>query len=312
MTNTETDLKPCQCGAGMLVDNSKPDLDPDWEALQAGVKFCASRDGDVCWIKCTKCYASTRPCNTEEQATKEWNDGKLLPPIASRFFSKPAENAFMSEEIPKRSKPFTNPATPDHGLDKARNDALIDLDYIQNWSGSYGVTTDRFNNIRKALSSPVVGNAVNIDIDPNQFAVLLTHLREGKKAASWMIDTLDYCFSRIVESHEAYTEKDGNADGVDLRALKELVKGDCSLVNNTEKAVAYEVMDYLYERGFIHNQTPPATGWQIPDGWQIVPTEPTQEQMAAGMNADLNAGNAVDVYQAMIGAAPKPDETSNG
>jgi hypothetical protein len=86
MTNTETDLKPCQCGAGMLVDNNKPDLDPDWEALQAGVKFCASRDGDVCWIKCTKCHASTRPCNTEEQATKEWNDGKLLPPIASRFF----------------------------------------------------------------------------------------------------------------------------------------------------------------------------------------------------------------------------------
>jgi hypothetical protein len=185
MTNTETDLKPCQCGAGMLVDNSKPDLDPDWEALQAGVKFCASRDGDVCWIKCTKCYASTRPCNTEEQATKEWNDGKLLPPIASRFFSKPAENAFMSEEIPKRSKPFTNPATPDHGLDKA--EALLDdgwtvsglLDHVKSIIDFTAITNHEPNNkddlkaamkrgaevmaqrFEAALSSPVVGNAVN-------------------------------------------------------------------------------------------------------------------------------------------------------
>ena len=46
----------------------------------------------------------------------------------------------------------------------------------------------------------------------------------------------------------------------------------------------------------------------IPDGWVLVPKEPTTNQWAAGMQAfDSGMDKVTRVYKAMLGAAPKQE-----
>lgn len=46
----------------------------------------------------------------------------------------------------------------------------------------------------------------------------------------------------------------------------------------------------------------------IPEGWKLVPTKPTQEMLEAGQTEWLDSGGAdpsFDVYRAMLAAAPE-------
>lgn len=52
----------------------------------------------------------------------------------------------------------------------------------------------------------------------------------------------------------------------------------------------------------------------LPEGWQLVPVEPTEEMCEAGANAPLKVRQAEVtwigvIYRAMIAAAPSPDGT---
>ena len=52
---------------------------------------------------------------------------------------------------------------------------------------------------------------------------------------------------------------------------------------------------------------PPAPS--VPDGWKLVPVEPTPEMMRSGMNVPFNkAARHNAVYRAMLAAAPTPAE----
>ena len=47
----------------------------------------------------------------------------------------------------------------------------------------------------------------------------------------------------------------------------------------------------------------------VPDGWKLVPVEPTPEMMRSGMNVPFNkAARHNAVYRAMLAAAPTPAE----
>lgn len=51
--------------------------------------------------------------------------------------------------------------------------------------------------------------------------------------------------------------------------------------------------------------------WQArcPDGWQVVPKEPTQYQQNAGSAERYHKqGNCEDIYKSMLSAAPRPGE----
>ncbi|HHQ4791289.1 TPA: hypothetical protein ACSP21_002184 [Aeromonas veronii] len=49
----------------------------------------------------------------------------------------------------------------------------------------------------------------------------------------------------------------------------------------------------------------------VPEGWKVVPIEPTDKMYVAGESAywskDTNRGSIVSTYRAMIAAAPQPD-----
>lgn len=50
----------------------------------------------------------------------------------------------------------------------------------------------------------------------------------------------------------------------------------------------------------------------VPEGWKVVPVEPTDQMYVAGNSAywstSTNRGAIVSTYSAMIDAAPQPDE----
>ncbi|GKQ61230.1 hypothetical protein KAM338_14070 [Aeromonas caviae] len=50
----------------------------------------------------------------------------------------------------------------------------------------------------------------------------------------------------------------------------------------------------------------------VPEGWKVVPVEPTDQMYVAGNSAywstSTNRGAIVSTYSAMIAAAPQPDE----
>lgn len=65
-------------------------------------------------------------------------------------------------------------------------------------------------------------------------------------------------------------------------------------------------------------QTPGVQKWyepiryEVPEGWQLVPVEPTEEMCEAGANAPLKVRQAEVtwigvIYRAMLAAAPSPD-----
>lgn len=59
-----------------------------------------------------------------------------------------------------------------------------------------------------------------------------------------------------------------------------------------------------------------ARGWQrVPEGWQVVPKVPNEAMFEAANKAHVDAGTlfyegaeTIDVYRAMLAAAPKPEE----
>ena len=55
---------------------------------------------------------------------------------------------------------------------------------------------------------------------------------------------------------------------------------------------------------------PPAPS--VPDGWKLVPVEPTPEMMRSGMNVPINkAARHNAVYRSMLEAAPQPEPLSD-
>lgn len=62
--------------------------------------------------------------------------------------------------------------------------------------------------------------------------------------------------------------------------------------------------DTLYVRADVVTGNSPA----IPDGWKLVPNEPTTKQWAAGMQAfEYGMDKVTRVYKAMIAAAPQQE-----
>ena len=51
-----------------------------------------------------------------------------------------------------------------------------------------------------------------------------------------------------------------------------------------------------------------ATETIIPKGWQLVPEEPTQGMRTEGRELYRSDGDELDIWQAMLAAAPKPEE----
>lgn len=53
----------------------------------------------------------------------------------------------------------------------------------------------------------------------------------------------------------------------------------------------------------------------VPEGWKVVPVEPTDQMYVAGNSAywstSTNRGAIVSTYSAMLAAAPQPDEGIN-
>ena len=53
--------------------------------------------------------------------------------------------------------------------------------------------------------------------------------------------------------------------------------------------------------------TPQAPSAQVPEGWKLVPVEPTEEMLTAGAGAvDINSHSPLATYAAMLSAAPTP------
>lgn len=51
-----------------------------------------------------------------------------------------------------------------------------------------------------------------------------------------------------------------------------------------------------------------ATRYEVPEGWQLVPVEPTAYQVLVGRNAKPTDDElCVAIYRAMLAAAPKPE-----
>ena len=47
----------------------------------------------------------------------------------------------------------------------------------------------------------------------------------------------------------------------------------------------------------------------IPEGWQLVPVEPTEAMLDAGEMIDGDGVTYVDLFKAMLAAAPKPENS---
>ena len=58
-------------------------------------------------------------------------------------------------------------------------------------------------------------------------------------------------------------------------------------------------------KGGAENHSP-GVGNMVPDGWQLVPVEPTIEMVQAATNSAVGFGTRA-AYQAMLSAAPKPE-----
>jgi hypothetical protein len=59
----------------------------------------------------------------------------------------------------------------------------------------------------------------------------------------------------------------------------------------------------------LYTHTQPA----VPEGWKLVPIEPTHEMTEQGaQEADWYAHNAYDCYKAMLDAAPQPPKGGEG
>ena len=58
--------------------------------------------------------------------------------------------------------------------------------------------------------------------------------------------------------------------------------------------------------------------WRVPEGWRLVPVEPTREMLLAAEAKHPPAGKAgaiglaVEMYRAMLSAAPLPKEPGHG
>ena len=58
-------------------------------------------------------------------------------------------------------------------------------------------------------------------------------------------------------------------------------------------------------KGGAENHSP-AAGKKEPEGWQLVPVEPTIEMVQAATHKSVGFGTRA-AYQAMLAAAPKPE-----
>lgn len=86
---------------------------------------------------------------------------------------------------------------------------------------------------------------------------------------------------------------------------KEQKKRARELIKNTDHAIGLGIMKQLLRE--LIDAPEQASG--VPDGWKLVPVEPTPEMMRSGMNVPFNkAARHNAVYRAMLAAAPTPAE----
>lgn len=79
----------------------------------------------------------------------------------------------------------------------------------------------------------------------------------------------------------------------------------CELLNMREQ-VATDEIERLRQRVQELEPQPNTNPAPIPEGWQLVPIEPTEEMRDEGREMYRNDGDELDIYQAMLAAAPKP------
>ncbi|QDJ96123.1 hypothetical protein KE336_gp10 [Aeromonas phage 4_D05] len=92
-----------------------------------------------------------------------------------------------------------------------------------------------------------------------------------------------------------------------VRDLVELPYSTCGLLERLE--VRERARDLLAGQVPDHAEHPLAT---VPEGWQLVPVEPTEEMCEAGANAPLKVRQAEVtwigvIYRAMLAAATRPE-----
>ncbi len=213
-------------------------------------------------------------------------------------------------------------ATPDHGLDKVRYVLERCLHFKTN-EGQKNLVKEALA-ILDGLSSPVVGNAVNDEAVVTLKAMIEKREDVGvENKTGWFAKELNALKAGLAAlSTPISSEKDGNADG--------------PLVCNTP--YAREVLAQMIEQvrtehahnrctiegcGFlsqiadlaIRYATPPAAGWQIPDGWRTddvlkfvrhieILCQPTTKSPAQVVQ------KIWEFCQETKRVAPKPDETS--
>lgn len=77
-------------------------------------------------------------------------------------------------------------------------------------------------------------------------------------------------------------------------------------INSPEKAYEFRELEvqpthYMTNKPFASAPQPP---WQVTDGWQLVPVEPTEEMLSAGFAKAKRT--TYGIYEAMLAAAPQP------
>lgn len=72
---------------------------------------------------------------------------------------------------------------------------------------------------------------------------------------------------------------------------------------------ATSVLDVNFDLSKPGTEATVITHYQVPDGWKLVPVEPTAKMMVAGTLVSEFQEDPAGMYQAMIAAAPAPDGT---
>jgi hypothetical protein len=108
----------------------------------------------------------------------------------------------------------------------------------------------------------------------------------------------------------------------ELAALREQVPvADCyqkgALAEHTNyirRRTTVEAVEYMWAKGWRIYTAPVTKHAAMPDGYKLVPVEPTPAMIQAGINTDLSetteeADDYRNVYAAMLAAAPAPGDS---
>lgn len=96
-----------------------------------------------------------------------------------------------------------------------------------------------------------------------------------------------------------------------LETLVRLCKGEEALESHGQMAEIVRTIRQCLQTPPVTADTSEVEKMQVPEGWQLVPVEPTDDMLMEGRNANVGPRSTVHnyLYTAMLAAAPKHAET---